>query len=70
MLRIINLESAGTLLERNNARLDEALQVVTPIIADVRKRGDAALRQYAKQFDNFEGTSFEVATQGELSGEL
>ncbi len=70
MLRIINLESAGTLLERNNSRLDEALQVVTPIIADVRKRGDAALLQYAKQFDNFEGTSFEIATQGELSGEL
>ena len=70
MLRIVNLENAGTLLERNNARLDEALQVVTPIIADVRKRGDVALLQYAKQFDNFEGSSFEIATGGELSSEL
>jgi len=70
MLRIIDLKNAGTLLERNNARLDEALRVVTPIIADVRKRGDAALLQYAKQFDNFEGSSFEIATGGELSSEL
>jgi len=70
MLRIIDLKNAGTLLERNNARLDEALRVVTPIIADVCKRGDAALLQYAKQFDNFEGSSFEIATGGELSSEL
>ncbi len=70
MLRIVELKNADTLLERNNARLDEALQVVAPIIADVRKRGDAALLQYAKQFDNFEGSSFEIATGGELSSEL
>ena len=70
MLQIFKLANAGHLLERNSARLDEASLVVAPIIADVRKRGDAALFQYAKQFDNFEGTSFEIATGGELSNEL
>ena len=70
MLQIIDLANAAPLLERNSARLDEASRVVAPIIADVRKRGDAALFEYAKQFDDFEGTSFEIATGGELSNEL
>lgn len=70
MLQIIDLANAESLLKRNSARLDEASLVVAPIIADVRARGDVALIEYAKQFDNFQGTSFEIATTGVLSSEL
>lgn len=70
MLQIIDLANAESLLKRNSARLDEASLVVAPIIADVRARGDVALIEYAKQFDNFQGTSFEIATTGVLSPEL
>ena len=70
MLQIIDLANATPLLERNSARLDEASRVVAPIIADVRKRGDAALFEYAKKFDDFDGSSFVVKTGGKLSAEL
>lgn len=70
MLRIIDLQDASLLLARTNARLDEALLVVEPIIKDVRKRGDAALLDYARQFDRFVGTTFEIATGGTLAPEL
>ena len=70
MLQIIDLANATPLLERNSARLDEASRVVAPIIADVRLRGDAALFEYAKKFDDFDGSSFVVKTGGKLSAEL
>ncbi|MCU1259653.1 MAG: histidinol dehydrogenase [Bryobacterales bacterium] len=44
----------GRVLARRAARLGEAEAVVAPILADVRKRGDRALLEYARQFDNLE----------------
>ena len=70
MLRIINIDQAGELLSRNNSRLDSAIETVKPIIDDVRLRGDAALFEYAKKFDDFDGSSFVVKTGGKLSAEL
>ncbi len=70
MLRIIDIDQAGELLSRNNSRLDSAIETVKPIIDDVRLRGDAALFEYAKKFDDFDGSSFVVKTGGKLSAEL
>ncbi|MEN9648186.1 MAG: histidinol dehydrogenase, partial [Actinomycetota bacterium] len=70
MLRIIDFNQAGELLSRNNSRLDSAIETVKPIIDDVRLRGDAALFEYAKKFDDFDGSSFAVKTGGKLSPEL
>ena len=58
MLRIIDIDQAGELLSRNNSRLDSAIETVKPIIDDVRLRGDAALFEYAKKFDDLDGSSF------------
>ena len=35
--------------------------MVAPILEDVRTRGDAALREYARRFDGFQGESFAVS---------
>jgi histidinol dehydrogenase len=43
------------------ARLAEAERTVAPILEGVRTRGDTALREYARQFDGFEGESFAVS---------
>ncbi len=39
-------------MRRSQADIDEVVSIVEPIIEDVRKRGDAALIDYAKKFDN------------------
>lgn len=57
MLRILTSKDAPRLLRRRAARLDEAEAVVKPILEDVRRRGDAALLEYARRFDGFEGRS-------------
>ena len=57
MIRILDFKDAGALLERKAHRLDEAERAVAPILADVRKRGDAALLEYARKFDGFTGAS-------------
>jgi histidinol dehydrogenase len=48
-------------LARKEVRRTEAERVVTPILHNVRTRGDAALGEYARQFDGFEGESFAVS---------
>lgn len=60
MLRIIETKQAGTLLKRRAARMEEAEAAVRPILEDVRRRGDAAVMEYAKKFDGFEGKSLRV----------
>jgi histidinol dehydrogenase len=60
MIRILDYESAKTLIARKAVRLEEAERVVAPILADVRARGDRALLEYAKKFDGFEGSSVRV----------
>ena len=54
MLRIIQLDQAQDLITRKALRLAEAEKVVAPIIEDVRKRGDEALFEYARKFDQLE----------------
>ena len=51
--------SADEIFARNESELDVS-DIVTDIIADVRKNGDAALLAYAKKFDKAELTSLEV----------
>ena len=51
MIRIIDSKDAGRLLKRRQARLTEAENTVRPILEAVRSRGDAALLEYARQFD-------------------
>ena len=52
--------SADEIFVRNESELDVS-DIVTDIIADVRKNGDAALLAYAKKFDKAELTSLEVS---------
>jgi histidinol dehydrogenase len=43
---------------------------VAPILEDVRKRGDAALLEYARRFDGFEGESIVETTRAPMPGQL
>jgi histidinol dehydrogenase len=55
MIRILEHKDAGALITRKTRRLQEAEQIVAPILADVRERGHAAVLDYARKFDQFEG---------------
>lgn len=61
MIRILEATQANKILERRTARLEEAEEVVKPILAAVKKRGDKALIEYAKKFDGLSGTSVQVS---------
>ena len=70
MLRILTQEEAPAFLNRASHRLDRALEIVDPIIRDVRIRGDVAVREYAEKLDGFTGESFLVESCGELDPAL
>ena len=53
------------IMRRSQANIDDVIKVVEPIIEDVRIRGDAALIDYAKKFDQAEITNLQ-ATQEEF----
>jgi histidinol dehydrogenase len=59
-MRILAAKEIGRLLKRRAARLAEAEETVRPILEAVRKRGDRALMEYARQFDGFEGRTVRV----------
>ncbi len=61
MIRIIQSKDVGALLTRKAARLTEAEETVRPILESVRRRGDKALLEYARQFDGFTRPSVRVA---------
>lgn len=61
MLRIVSLDQAEKFITRKAVRLAEAEETVAPILDAVRERGDAALLEYARKFDGFEGVHFAVA---------
>jgi histidinol dehydrogenase len=63
MLRTFESKNAGRLLKRRAARLAEAEEEVRPILADVHKRGDRALVEYAKRFDGLDRPSVRVAAR-------
>jgi histidinol dehydrogenase len=60
MIRILESKDVGRLLARKAARFTEAEAVVRPILDAVRKRGDRALMEYARQFDRIERKSVRV----------
>lgn len=66
MIRILTYNEAQSLIARKVERLDDAERVVAPILADIRERGDAALLDYARKFDRFEGSSVRITPKGEL----
>jgi len=66
MIRILTAKEARSLIERKTVRLEEAERVVAPILAAVRERGDAALLEYARKFDSFDGASVRVDVHGTL----
>src|SRR5215471_20321890 len=66
MIRVIEFDDAAPLLSRKAQRLEEAERIVAPILDDVRTRGDAALLEYARKFDGFQGTSVRELHSGSL----
>jgi histidinol dehydrogenase len=60
VIRILESKDVGRLLARKAARFTEAEEVVRPILEAVRKRGDRALMEYARQFDHLERKSVRV----------
>jgi histidinol dehydrogenase len=70
MIRILEQNEAGTLATRKTQRFEEAERVVAPILEDVRKRGDAAVLEYARKFDRFEGASVRIQPSGRLAPEF
>ena len=60
MLRILDQAGATAFLNRATSRLDNASEIVKPIVHDVRNRGDVAVREYAEKLDGFTGESFIV----------
>jgi histidinol dehydrogenase len=57
MIRILDSTQVGKLLARKAARFADAEDTVRPILDSVRKRGDRALLEYARKFDNFDRKS-------------
>ena len=51
MIRIISEEEALIVLGRSVDRVGEAMGISAPIVADVRLRGDEALKEYRQRFD-------------------
>ena len=64
MIRIVEANAVGKILARRAARFTEAEGVVRPILDSVRKRGDAALMEYARKFDGFSRRSVAVPSAG------
>ena len=76
MIRILDHTQVGRILARKAARFTEAEQTVAPILEAVRRRGDKAVIEYARQFDGFNRPSLRVsedelkAAQAALSKEF
>ena len=70
MLRILDRAEAAPFLNRASRRLDDALEIVKPIVQDVRDRGDVAVREYAEKLDGFTGESFVIDSCGALDPAL
>jgi histidinol dehydrogenase len=66
MIKILTAQEAPALIRRKAVRLEEAERIVAPILADIRDRGDAALLEYARKFDGFQGDSVRIPVRGSL----
>jgi len=60
-MRLLKLGEIDIEEIRSKVILDEALSKVKPIVEDVRKKGDSALRYYTKKFDGVEIDNFRVS---------
>jgi histidinol dehydrogenase len=63
MIRILPSRDIGRVLARRAARMTDAIEVVRPILEAVRKRGDRALVEYARQFDKLDRKSVSVPVE-------
>ena len=63
MIRILQSKDMGRVLARRTAKYHDAEAVVRPILEAVRKRGDKALVEYARQFDKLDRKSVAVPVQ-------
>jgi histidinol dehydrogenase len=66
MIRILESKDMGRVLARRTARLSAAEETVRPILEAVRRRGDKALLEFARKFDQLERKSV-VVPAGELA---
>ena len=66
-MRILDYKDAAGLITRRAVRFEEAERIVAPILADIRKRGDAALLEYARKFDGFAGNDVRMRVEGSLT---
>ena len=60
MIRIVDSKQIAGILSRKAARFEEAEAIVRPILEAVRTRGDKALIEYARKFDNLDRPSVTV----------
>lgn len=70
MIRILDIQGGYGYMSRKAVRLEEAERIVAPILDDVRKRGDAALLEYARKFDGFQGDSVRMSVEGSVTREM
>jgi len=70
MIRTLQYADAPALIRRKTVRLEEAERIVAPILTDVRVRGDAALLEYARKFDNFQGATVRTPVEGSLTADF
>ena len=62
MISVTRWDGAEALFRRERVRTDpDVTAAVAAIIDDVRKRGDAALREYTKRFDGVDVENFQVS---------
>ncbi|HVX41299.1 MAG TPA: histidinol dehydrogenase, partial [Gemmatimonadaceae bacterium] len=59
-LSALSREQRDALFDRSTSSDDTVRERTAEIVRDVRARGDAALREYARRFDNVELDSLEV----------
>lgn len=59
-IRILPVSEVATVLSRRAARMAAAEAVVSPILSAVRKRGDRAVLEFAREFDRLERKSVAV----------
>jgi histidinol dehydrogenase len=63
MIRIADNKQVSKILSRRSARMDQAEKAVRPILEAVRKRGDAAIRDYTKKLDGSDRREVRVSEQ-------
>ena len=62
-MKITTLTSDISLKRQLESGNEEQLKTVREVIADVRKRGDAAIRMYSEKWDGFAPENLRVTTE-------